>query len=60
MAKNGYTAVENILSNTVELSSLYGGLLDQVWLGEKTAEDVVLNEIMPILQPAFDEYWAAH
>lgn len=57
-AKAGYTAVENVLSNTVELGGLYGGLLDQVWLGEKTAEEVVLNEILPILQPAFDEYWA--
>lgn len=60
MANTGYTAVENVLANTVELSSLYSGLLDQVWLGEKTAEEVVNNEIMPILQPVFDEYWAAH
>lgn len=58
MAQNGYIAVENVLSNTVELSSLYRGLLDQVWLGEKTAEDVIVNEIMPILKPVFDEYWA--
>ena len=60
MANTGYTAVENVLANTVELSSLYGPLLDQVWLGEKSAEEVVTNEIMPILQPVFDEYWAAH
>ena len=60
MAKNGYTVVQNVLSNTVELGSLYGGLLDQVWLGEKTAEDVVVNEIMPVLKPAFDEYWEEH
>lgn len=58
MAQNGYTAVENVLSNTVELGSLYNGLLDQVWLGEKTAEEVIMNEIMPVLKPAFDEYWA--
>ena len=58
MAQNGYIAVENVLSNTVELNSLYGGLLDQVWLGEKTAEEVIVNEIMPIITPVFEEYWA--
>ena len=60
MAKAGYTAVENVLANTVELNSLYSGLMDQVWLGEKTAEDVILNEVMPVLKPVFDEYWADH
>ena len=60
MANIGYTAVENVLANTVELNSLINPLLDQVWLGEKTAEEVINNEIMPILQPVFDEYWEAH
>lgn len=60
MANSGYIALENLISNVVELQSLYNGLLDQVWLGEKTAEEVVNNEIMPILQPVFDEYWANH
>lgn len=60
MANLAYPAVENYISNTTELSSLYSGLLDQVWLGEKTAEDVINNEIMPVIQPVFDEYWAAH
>ena len=60
MAKTGYTVVDNYISNNSELTSLYSGLLDQVWLGEKTAEEVIVNEIMPILQPAFDEYWATH
>ena len=58
MAQTGYIAVENVLSNTVELSGLYNGLLDQVRLGEKTAEEVVTKEIMPILKPVFDDYWA--
>ena len=55
-----YPAHSSVVSNAVELSSLYSGLLDQVWLGEKTAEEVIVNEIMPILQPVFDEYWANH
>ena len=24
----------------------------------ETAEEVIMNEIMPVLKPAFDEYWA--
>lgn len=60
MAKSGYTSTENYLPNTMELGNLYGGLMDQIWLGEKTAEDVILNEIMPVLKPAFDEYWSEH
>ncbi|MEG0270987.1 MAG: extracellular solute-binding protein, partial [Clostridia bacterium] len=46
------------LGNTNELYSIINPALDQVWLGERTAEDVVLNDIMPQIQPIFDEYWA--
>ena len=60
MANLAYTATEQVLGNYMELSNLYNGPLDQVWLGEKTAEDVILNEVMPFIQPVFDEYWAAH
>lgn len=60
MANTGYVALENQIANYTELSSLYSGLLDQVWLGEKTAEEVITNEVMPILQPVFDEYWETH
>lgn len=47
-----------VLGNTNELYSIINPALDQVWLGQKTAEEVVNNEIMPALQPVFDEYWA--
>lgn len=46
------------LGITNELNAIINPALDQVWLGEKTAEDVILNEIMPQIQPIFDEYWA--
>lgn len=47
-----------VLGNTNEMNAIISAALDQVWLGEKTAEDVIVNEIMPELQPIFDEYWA--
>lgn len=42
------------IKNQNELSSLLAPL-DQVWLGEKTAEEVVINEIMPFFVPVFEE-----
>lgn len=46
-----------VLGNTNELYSLISAPLDQVWLGERTAEDVILNDIMPEVTPVFEEYW---
>ena len=46
------------LGNTNELYSIINAALDQVWLGERTAEDVILNDIMPEITPIFEEYWA--
>jgi multiple sugar transport system substrate-binding protein len=42
------------LKNTNELNSLLAPL-DQVFLGEKTAEEVIKNEIMPNFTPVFQE-----
>jgi len=43
---------------TNELDAIINPALDQVWLGNKTAEEVIVNEIMPKIKPIFDKYWA--
>ena len=60
MMKTANTSFAQMVSNSVELQNLYAPLLDQVWLGEKTASDVIRNEIMPLITPVFNDYWSSH
>jgi multiple sugar transport system substrate-binding protein len=59
MANLAYPSSGMMLGNDAELGNLYNPLLDQVWLGEKTADEVIRGEIMPLIQPVFEEYWAS-
>lgn len=41
------------VSNYAELATIMNPALDQVWLGKKTAKEVVENEILPKIKPVF-------
>lgn len=42
------------VSNYAELAEIMNPALDQVWLGKKSAKEVIENEIMPKLKPVFE------
>ncbi len=45
------------LPNTNDINSIVTPLLDQIWSGKKTAETVILDEVMPKLGPFMEKYW---